>query len=137
MPKVQAINDGHPCPAKLTTKAWDIDGMYPNMLRSHIDPAMEHIINQAFDNAPNREKRITIPRSKHLKPFWGVNYDICKKLKSITLSKDNIFDLIKFTLNNAISKFQNIIVKQQKGIPQGDSLSPAIAIGTCAHQEIK
>ena len=44
---------------------------------------------------------------------------------------------INFTLNNAISKFQNIIVKQQKGIPQGDSLSPAIAIGTCAHQEIK
>jgi hypothetical protein len=46
-------------------------------------------------------------------------------------------DLLAFAIDNAFTRFKGNIIKQVKGIPQGDSLSPAIAVGTCAFFENK
>ena len=46
-------------------------------------------------------------------------------------------DLLAFATDNAFTRFKGNIIKQVKGIPQGDSLSPAIAVGTCAFFENK
>ena len=42
---------------------------------------------------------------------------------------------MRFSLTNAVCKLGTKIIHQTKGIPQGDSLSPAICIGTLAWYE--
>ena len=48
-----------------------------------------------------------------------------------------MIDLLDFSIDNAICKLTNNIIRQTVGIPQGDSLSPAACIGTCAWFENK
>ena len=46
-------------------------------------------------------------------------------------------DVTRFSLDNALFKLGDTIVKQVHGIPMGDPLSPAICIATCAYFENK
>ena len=107
------------------------------MPREHIIEAMQMIADETFANTPNRTNKITVPHSKNQKAFWGVDYEQCDKYRSITFNKQNLIDILAFAIDNAFTRFRGNIIKQVKGIPQGDSLSPAIAVGTCAFFEKK
>ena len=67
------------------------------------------------------------------KPRFGEKYT--NDNKSVTLTFKNMKDILSFCLNNAVSRCEGKLVIQTNGIPQGDNLSPAMAIGTCAFFE--
>ena len=47
-----------------------------------------------------------------------------------------LLDVMEFALNNAIVKMPDgTLLRQMKGIPMGDPLSPAMTIGACAWME--
>ena len=47
-----------------------------------------------------------------------------------------MLDVLEFSLDNAIFRMKDgRIVRQRKGIPMGDALSPAMTIGTCGWME--
>ena len=49
-----------------------------------------------------------------------------------------MMELIKFSMDNAICKLNGeCFLRQTTGIPQGDSLSPAMCIGTCGWYEMQ
>lgn len=52
------------------------------------------------------------------------------------MSFEVLLDIMEFALNNAIVKMpEGKLLRQTKGIPMGDPLSPAMTIGACAWME--
>ena len=59
----------------------------------------------------------------------------CYKTTHMKIEYGDMMDVMRFSLTNAVCKLGTKIIRQTKGIPQGDSLSPAICIGTLAWYE--
>ena len=60
------------------------------------------------------------------------------KSKYTSISFNMIIDALEFVLENTIIKTRTgKLLKQEKGIPMGDSLSPGIAVGTTAWMEME
>ena len=61
-----------------------------------------------------------------------------QKKTHIKINFQVMIDLIRFSMDNAICKLGGeCFIRQTTGIPQGDSLSPAVCIGTCGWYEMK
>ena len=124
--------------AKFEHHIWDVDSCYPSMPRQDIVRAMQDILDQtvAQDRRAKR-KFILVPRNKHEKPQWGNAYTEDVKATHMKLEYKDMIDVLRFSLTNAVCKLGTRIIRQTKGIPQGDSLSPAVCIGTLAWCENK
>ena len=88
---------------------------------------------------------LSIPKGNRKTPCkFGKNYKetnynrkyFNKDTEYTTLNETVLVDVLEFCINNAVSMLQGRLVLQTKGIPQGDNLSPAIAIGTAAWYEM-
>ena len=67
-----------------------------------------------------------VPRNKQEKPQWGASYTEDTKTTHMKIEYGDMMDVMRFSLTNAVCKLGTKIIRQTKGIPQGDSLSPAI-----------
>ena len=128
MKKVAAEND-----LELMHKVWDIDSMYPSMPKEMMIKALTTIMKDVVSDARLRVTHITVPNSKSLPIRWGKQYGECDKSNSVTIPMTEMIKVAKFSLEHCITKVKGqTLVRQCQGIPMGDSLSPAFAVGTCA-----
>ena len=124
---------------KLEHRIWDIDSCYPSMPKADIIEAMEHILHNVRNQTRKcKRKFILVPRCKNEKPIWGTSYTEDQKKTHIKINFQVMIDLIRFSMDNAICKLGGeCFIRQTTGIPQGDSLSPAMCIGTCGWYEMR
>ena len=117
---------------------WDVDSCYPSMPREDILKAMGDILLEVR-STDRKEKRkfILVPRTKLEKPRWGTSYTEEEKVTHMKIDFKVMQEVMDFSMDNAICKLGGTMIRQIKGIPQGDSLSPAICIGTLAWYENK
>ena len=123
----------------LKHKVWDIDSMYPSMPKGDMICAMKTILKEVREGQRLRVSHITVPDSKALPIKWGKHYEECEgRARAVTVPLDELVKIVKFSLDHTVTKVgKDKLVRQNCGIPMGDSLSPAIAIGTCAWFERK
>ena len=115
---------------------WDVDSCYPSMPRQDIVKAMRDILEQTIaQDRRSKRKFVLVPRNKHEKPQWGTSYSEDTKATHMKIEYEDMIDVMRFSPTNAVCKLGTKIIRQTKGIPQGDSLSPAICIGTLAWYE--
>ena len=102
------------------------------MPKADIIEAMEHILHNVRNQTRKcKRKFILVPRCKNEKPTWGTSYTEDQKKTHIKINFQVMIDLIRFSMDNAICKLGGeCFIRQTTGIPQGDSLSPAVCIGT-------
>ena len=107
----------------------DIEGCYPNMPKDKIEHAMLQLVQEA-----RREGHtgVSVPmRAKKLQCSWK---EVGGGFKWIPF--DVMLGMLDFSLNNAIVRLKDgRLVRQLKGIPMGDALSPGMTIGTCGWME--
>ena len=107
----------------------DIEGCFPNMPKDKITFAMQAIVEEA-----RRQGRtgISVPTRKSHKFTWKKVENGPYKWIAFT----TMLDVLHFSLNQAILSMKDgRLLRQVKGIPMGDALSPAMTIGTCAWME--
>ena len=108
------------------------------MPRQDIVKAMKDILEQTItQDRRSKRKFVLVPRNKQEKPQWGASYSEDTKTTHMKIEYGDMMDVMRFSLTNAVCKLGTKIIRQTKGIPQGDSLSPAICIGTLAWYENK
>ena len=119
-------------------KVWDIDSMYPSMPKSFMTTALADILDDVVTDARLRVTHITVPNNKSLPIRWGKQYGEYDKNNSVTIPTQEMLNIARFSLDHCVTRVKgNKLVRQCKGIPMGDSLSPAFAVGTCAWFEKK
>ena len=123
--------------------------MYPNMPKLP-KKGIYTALNTILDEAANGNKKVTtrvtlkvrhtsvtVPHSKHKKPRLVDAVYTENKREAVVLPFTVLRQVLRFCLNNAVSLCKGKLILQINGIPQGDNLSPAMAIGTCAYKERK
>ena len=115
--------------AKLRAKVMDIEGCYPNMPKEVIRFAMRAILQEARRNG---KEGVSVPKRSKSKPCtWkrcGGSY--------VWIGFETMLEVLDFSLDQAIMRMKDgRLVRQVRGIPMGDALSPAMTIGTCAWME--
>ena len=119
-------------------RIWDIESMYPSMPKGDMIKAMRTILKDVIEAERLRVTHVTIPKCKSLRIRWGKQYGELDKSNSVTIPLDNLVKIAKFSLEHCVTKInRGKLLRQKQGIPMGDSLSPAFAIGTCAWFEEK
>ena len=122
----------------LLHRVWDIDSMYPSMPKNMMTQALTTILDDVINSARLRVSHITVPNSKSLPIRWGKQYGEYDKSNSVTVPLTEMLGVARFSLEHCITRVKGgTLVRQCKGIPMGDSLSPAFAVGTCAWFENK
>ena len=122
----------------LLHKVWDIDSMYPSMPKQDMTTALSTILDEVVAQARLRVTHVTVPNSKSLPIRWGKQYGEYDKNNSITVPLKEMMGVTRFSLEHCVTKVRGQrILRQCMGIPMGDSLSPALAVGTCAWFERK
>ena len=112
--------------------------MYPSMPKGDMIKAMRTILKDVIEAERLRVTHVTIPKCKSLRIRWGKQYGELDKNNSVTIPLDNLVKIAKFSLEHCVTKInRGKLLRQKQGIPMGDSLSPAFAIGTCAWFEEK
>ena len=109
------------------------------MPKDNIVKAMEHILDSVRHQTRKcKRKFILVPKSKNEKPIWGTSFTEDQKRQFVKIDFQTMMELIKFSMDNAICKLNgDCFLRQTTGIPQGDSLSPAMCIGTCGWYEMQ
>ena len=107
----------------------DIEGCYPNMPKDKIEHAMLQLVQEARRDG---HTGVSVPmRAKKLKCSWK---EVGGGFKWIPF--EVMLGMLDFSLNNAIARLKDgRLVRQLKGIPMGDALSPGMTIGTCGWME--
>ena len=122
----------------LQHRIWDIESMYPSMPKGDMIKAMKTILKEVVREERLRVTHVTIPKCKSSPVRWGKQYGELDNNNSITIPLDNLVNIAKFSLEHCVTKInKGKLLRQKQGIPMGDSLSPAFAIGTCAWFEEK
>ena len=115
---------------KLGYDILDIEGCYPNMPKDKIRQAMREIV-EGF--AQSGYKGVYVPRRSKTKPC---KFRCKDSINYVWLSKETLIDILDFSLDQAVFvRLDGKIMRQRKGIPMGDALSPAMTIGTCGWME--
>jgi hypothetical protein len=115
----------------IVSKVLDIEGCYPNMPKN----AIREGISQILDKARECGKRgVSVPgKGKVRKCSWNKCEGGFK-----WISFELIWEMLNFSLENAVLKLKDgRFIRQVKGIPMGDAISPAMTIGACAWMEKK
>jgi hypothetical protein len=90
-----------------------------------------HMCSPAI-TAKTSKKAVNLPLHGPGPAYWGYGGD-----DRVTITFKQLMDVTCFSLDNALFKLGDEIVKQVHGIPMGDPLSPAICIATCTYFENK
>lgn len=114
----------------------DIEGCYPHMPKECIRTAMAEVLEMVLAEKKQRgchSKTISVPHSKRQGCEWGMS----RQARRSNISTKMMLECVDFVLENTFLKLGDKILKQVRGIPMGDPLSPAIAVATCAWMEMK
>jgi len=116
--------------SELEAHVVDIEGCYPKMPKEKIRHALSAILQEARMEGRNG---VSVPtREKTRKCTW-------KKVEDGPyqwIDFETLLEVLEFSLDQAILQMKDgRLVRQAKGIPIGDALSPAMTIGTCAWME--
>ena len=109
----------------------DIKGCFPNMPKETIRFAIRDIFKQ---HQKSGKKGVSVPRrSTSKKPCLWKQRDDCSY---VWLPFGTILDVLDFSLDQAVFlRLDGEFLRQKKGIPMGDALSPGMTIGTCGWME--
>jgi hypothetical protein len=114
-------------PGTLRITSMDIEGCFPNMPKPDIELALRDIVQHM------RRRGLSgvavPPRSDLRKCAWTVSKG------DVWMPFDVLCDIAEFALHNALISRGGRLLRQVKGIPMGDPLSPGMTIGTCAWME--
>ena len=111
----------------------DLANMYTSLDHSSIRKAVRWLL---FDTSKTvRERKcVSVPVSSN-----DNNTTFGKSMASdnskITLTYDELIDIMNFDLNNSVFTVGNTTKQQKCGIPMGSPLSPALAVIVCAYYE--
>ena len=108
----------------------DIEGCFPNMPKETIRFAIRDIFKQLQKQG---KKGVSVPRRSTAKPcIWKQRDDA----SYVWLTFATILDVLDFSLDQAVFlRIDGKFLRQKKGIPMGDALSPGMTIGTCGWME--
>ena len=113
----------------------DIEGMYPAMPKEIIRIAIRDTLNKVRQQTSY--ERVMVPKYGKGPCVWNLKNNVCKE-KFAVINFNTIIEALEFVLENTIIKTRTgELLKQEKGIPMGDSLSPGIAVGTTAWMEME
>jgi len=115
---------------KLKINIFDIEGCYPNMPKETIRFAMRNVL--AKIQAETGHSAVCVPRFSDTQPCsWST-----KKSTTQRIPFQVMLDVMEFSLDNAMVMMPGRrLLRQCKGIPMGDPISPGMTIGTCAWME--
>ena len=123
----------------LTHRVVDIEGMYPAMAKPIIRVAMRevlHIIRGTLPPGSGEDPRINVPKKGKKPCEWSSQSGDMWGYAQIRFS--TMLETLDVVLENTYLRMRDgRMLKQSQGTPMGDSLSPAIAIGTTAWMEIE
>jgi hypothetical protein len=112
--------------------AGDIKQMYTELSHSFIMEAFDWLVDTVTPQY--RRKHISVPKRARKGAHMGCNYN---SASFITFSLQEIRDIVKFDLDNAIFTVGETTMKQNIGIPMGSPISPVLAVLVCAYSEAK
>ena len=111
-------------------KSYDIEGCFPNMPKEAIELAALELTHHFLEQG---EKGVWVPCHRTNRPAWSHPET---KERGTWMPLQELYDILVFALHNAFIKMPDgRILKQLRGIPMGDPLSPAMTILTCAWME--
>jgi hypothetical protein len=121
----------------LTHRVVDVEGMYPSMPKPIIRVAMREVLSTIRRQLPpgsGSDPKINVPRKGKGACSWA--HERGDKWGHAQVCFSTMIEALEFVLENTYVKMRDgRLLKQAHGIPMGDSLSPAIAIGTTAWME--
>ena len=127
---------------------YDIESCFPNMPRDAINVGLTDCVQQI--KRCREVKGVVVPKHKPTKQCTWWNRPPRRTTRRGThdaeneehddrnayLSFDTMLAIMRFALDNCFIKMPNgQLLKQAKGIPMGDPLSPGMTIGACAWME--
>jgi len=110
----------------------DIEGCYPNMPKEIIRHSILDIIQKLRQQG---RAGVYVPgRAKNHKCSWSEP----KRVNAVFMHFTTLLQVLDFSLDQAIfRRLDGKLMRQTKGIPMGDALSPGMTIGTCGWMEIQ
>ena len=114
-------------------KIYDIEGCFPNMPKPAIELATMDLAKEQMENT----RGVWVPQAKSKPCRWYVpKPKKGKKERGTFLPWEVLSEVLTFSLHNAFVQMPDgKILHQEKGIPMGDPMSPAMTIGTCGWME--
>jgi hypothetical protein len=110
----------------------DLANMFTSLDHASIRKAVRWLLDSVRETSRRRE--VSVPMSKTGGPIHlGRSGDA--DTKRITLTFDEILEIVDFDLNNTYFRVGDTVLQQKVGIPMGSPLSPAIAQIVCAYYE--
>ena len=116
---------------KIDMRVFDIEACYPNMPQQTIRTALQEIIQRLKQE---QREGVWVPKySDSQQCMWKT-----RRPTMVWIPFEVMCDVMEFALDNTFIKMPGEqLMKQIKGIPMGDPLSPGMTIGTCAWMEGK
>ena len=111
--------------------SFDIKNFFTEVQTMHILPRLRFVLDNYVRT--NHTQYVSVPKHKNkyahkfnpvTKPHIGRDFSSFY----ITFSMDTLYDIIVFAINNAYFRIGSYILKQSDGLPQGDPISPLMAI---------
>ena len=114
----------------------DLANMYTSLDHTSIRNAVHWLLHDVTKGNMRDRKKVSVPVSKTDNDLhFGTSCDVDKS--RITLTYDDLTDIVNFDLNNSVFTVGSWTGKQTCGIPMGSPLSPALAVIVCAYYETK
>ena len=110
---------------------FDVKSFFTEVQKTHTLHRLKFFIALYIKN--NKTNLVSIPKSKHTKHKPHPGSDTTGLF--ITFHIDDLFDIVKFAMENAYFKLGHFIIQQIDGLPMGDPLSPALAVVYLAYDE--
>ena len=120
--------------SKLLVKAYDIKNFYTNLNHDEIRCAIKWL-HDSLKLKYRNHKFININKKKDEKNVFIGNE--MKNSDWLSLTLDNIEDLVNLDLDNTFFMIGDKVLKQKKGVPMGSPISPVLAILVAAYYEYK
>ena len=112
----------------------DLANMYTSLDHTSIRKAIRWLLYDTNKKGLRDRKMVSIPVNSHDKNItFGRSMD--SDNTKITLTYDELVDIVNFDLNNSIFTVGTYTKQQKCGIPMGSPLSPALAVIVCAYYE--
>jgi hypothetical protein len=109
--------------------AGDIKQMYTELDHNTIMEALKWLTETY--KKKSRRTQVAVPKNTNKGTHRGTSYE----RSFVNFNIDDIVDIVKFDLENAIFTVGDTILKQKIGIPMGSPISPILAILVCAYSE--
>lgn len=118
---------------KVMVVAGDIKNMYTELPHDFIVEAVQWLFDTVTPKYRNK-KHISVPlRGRHGTEIGRSHHT--QRFATFTL--DELMEIVKFDLDNAIFTLGEITLKQNVGIPMGSPMSPVLATIMCSYCEAK